>query len=109
MKRAIALLMTVALLSVSSVALTQEPDPFDLNNCTVEQLMAIPDAFITRDIAEAWIRVSKEKPFMIMDDLFRVPGLDNNMLQAIQPVERDDGSLWYDPGNANAMLALSRC
>jgi len=111
MKRIIALVLTMALLlGISPVAFAQgEPEPFDLNNCTVEQLMSIPDAFITREIAEAWIRLSKEKPFMILDDLFRVPGLDNKMLQAIQPVEKDDGSLWYDPDNADAVLAPSKC
>jgi len=110
MKRVISLLLTAALLlGISSVAFAQEePDPFDLNNCTVAQLMAIPDAFITQEIAEAWIRISKEKPFVIMDDLFRVPGLDNKMLQAIMPVERD-GSLWYDPDNADMILAPSKC
>lgn len=108
MKRVIAMLLTVALLGISSVAFAQEPDPFDLNNATVEQLMAIPDAFITQEIAEEWIKIAKEQPFVIMDDLFRVPGLDNKMLEAINPVEQD-GGLWYDPENAGMLLAPSKC
>lgn len=110
MKRVIALLLTVALMGISSVAFAQdELEPFDLNNATVEQLMAIPDAFITEEIAKEWIRISKEQPFVLMDDLFRVPGLDNRMLEAINPVETDDGGLWYDPENAGMLLAPSKC
>lgn len=109
MKRVIAMLLTVALLGISSVAFAQdEPDPFDLNSATVEQLMAIPDAFITQEMAEAIIATAKEQPFVLMDDLFRVPGLDNKMLEAINPVEQD-GSLWYDPENAGMLLAPSKC
>ena len=37
-----------------------------------------------------------------------VPGLDNGTLEAINPVEEND-SLWYDPDNAEMVLAPSKC
>ena len=101
MKRFLALLLTMAFLCIGSVALADEPEPFDLNKATVEQLMSIPDANITDEM-------SKTSPFKISDDLLKVPGLDNGTLEAINPVEEND-SLWYDPDNAEMVLAPSKC
>ena len=79
MKRFLALLLTMAFLCIGSVALADEPEPFDLNKATVEQLMSIPDANITEEMAKAMIEMSKTSPFKISDDLLKVPGLDNGM------------------------------
>ena len=84
MKRFLALLLTMAFLCIGSVALADEPEPFDL------------------------IEMSKTSPFKISDDLLKVPGLDNGTLEAINPVEEND-SLWYDPDNAEMVLAPSKC
>ena len=108
MKRFLALLLTMAFLCIGSVALADEPEPFDLNKATVEQLMSIPDANITEEMAKAMIEMSKTSPFKISDDLLKVPGLDNGTLEAINPVEEND-SLWYDPDNAEMGLAPSKC
>ena len=108
MKRFLALLLTMAFLCIGSVALADEPEPFDLNKATVEQLMSIPDANITEEMAKAKIEMSKTSPFKISDDLLKVPGLDNGTLEAINPVEEND-SLWYDPDNAEMVLAPSKC
>ena len=108
MKRFLALLLTMAFLCIGSVALADEPEPFDLNKATVEQLMSIPDANITEEMAKAMIEMSKTSPFKISDDLLKVPGLDNGTLEAINPVEEND-SLWYDPDNAEMVLAQSKC
>ena len=108
MKRFLALLLTMAFLCIGSVALADEPEPFDLNKATVEQLMSIPDANITEEMAKAMIEMSKSSPFKIPDDLLKVPGLDNGTLEAINPVEEND-SLWYDPDNAEMVLAPSKC
>ena len=108
MKRFLALLLTMAFLCIGSVALADEPEPFDLNKATVEQLMSIPDANITEEMAKAMIEMSKTSPFKISDDLLKVPGLDNGTLEAINPVEEND-SLLYDPDNAEMVLAPSKC
>ena len=108
MKRFLALLLTMAFLCIGSVALADEPEPFDLNKATVEQLMSIPDANITEEMAKAMIEMSKTSPFKISDDLLKVPGLDNGTLEAINPVEEND-SLWYVPDNAEMVLAPSKC
>lgn len=107
MKRFIAALMTVAFMSIGTAALAQD-DVFDLNKATVEQLMSIPDANITEDMAKAMVDMAKKTPFKIPEDLMKVPGMDNKALQAINPVEQD-GSLWYDPDNAEMFLAPSKC
>lgn len=108
MKRFVTMLLTVALLSIGSVAMAQDEEAFDINKATVEQLMAIPDANITEDMAKAMVEMAKEKPFKLAEDLLKVPGLDNKALEAINPVEQD-GSLWYDPENAEMFLAPSKC
>ena len=108
MKRFLALLLTMAFLCIGSVALADEPEPFDLNKATVEQLMSIPDANITEEMAKAMIEMSKTSPFKISDDLLKVPGLDNGTLEAIIPVVEND-SLLYDPDNAEMVLAPSNC
>ena len=83
-------------------------DAFDLNKATVEQLMEIPDANISREMAEAMVKMAKEKPFMFLEDFLEVPGMDNKILEAINPVEELD-SMWYDPDNAEMFLAPSKC
>lgn len=108
MKRLFALMLTMAFLCIGSAAMADEPEPFDLNKATVEQLMSIPDANITEEMAKAMIEMSKATPFRISDDLLKVPGLDNGTLEAINPVEEHD-SLWYDPDNAEMVLAPSKC
>lgn len=106
MKRFFAIFMTLAFLCVGTAAMAE--GAFDLNKATVEQLMSIPDANITEDMAKAMIESSKANPFKISDDLLKVPGIDNKHLQAINPVE-ENGSLWYDPDNAEMTLAPSKC
>lgn len=107
MKRFFALLLTMAFVCISTAAMAEE-DAFDLNKATVEQLMAIPDANINEDMAKAIIAQSKISPFKISEDLLKVPGLDNKTLEAINPVEQE-GSLWFDPENAEMTLAPSKC
>lgn len=107
MKRFVTMLLTVALLSIGSVAMADD-EAFDLNKASVEQLMSIPDANITEDMAKAMVQMAKEKPFKLAEDLLKVPGLDNKALEAINPVEQED-SLWYDPENAEMFLAPSKC
>ena len=109
MKKLLAALAMGALLSFSGQAMAEPgEDAFDLNKATVEQLMSIPDANLTKDMAEAMVKMAQEKPFAIPEDLLKVPGLDNKALEAINPVE-EEGSLWYDPDNAEMTLAPSKC
>lgn len=109
MKRLLAFLFAAALLfSVQAVpAMAADLEAFDLNKATVEQLTAIPNSGISKDVAEAIIKASKAKPFALPEDLLKVPGLDNKILEAINPQEQD-GSLWYDP-DAEMTLAPSKC
>ena len=53
MKRFLAMLIAAATLTFGGMAHAEEPEPFDLNKATVEQLMAIPDANITEELAKA--------------------------------------------------------
>ncbi len=106
MKRLFALLMALAFICAAAPAMAEEA--FDLNKATVEQLMAIPKANISEDMAKAMIEASKKAPFKLPEDLLKVPGLDNKTLEAINPVE-ESGSLWYDPENAEMTLAPSKC
>lgn len=109
MKYIIPLLVMLTLACLSGPAFAQdEPEPFDLNHATVEQLMSIPDAEITEEIAKAIIAASKAKPFQYAEDLMKVPGIDNGILECINPVEEND-SLWYDPDNAEMTFAPSKC
>ena len=97
MKRFLAMLIAAATLTFGGMAHAEEPEPFDLNKATVEQLMAIPDANITEELAKAIIDYAKKTPFKFSDDLMKVPGLDNSTFEAMMPVEEND-SVWYDPG-----------
>ena len=104
MKKTLSSLLLGAFLCAASPALAEDvelgPDAFDLNKATAEQLMEIPDANITPDMA-------KNKPFELPEDFLKVPGLDNHTLQAINPIEQG-GTLWYDP-DAELTLAPSKC
>ena len=109
MKYIIPLLIMLAVVCVSGPAFAQdEPEAFDLNHATVSQLMSIPDADITEDIAKALIAAAKANPFKYAEDLMKVPGIDNSILECINPVEEND-SLWYDPDNAEMTFAPSKC
>ncbi|GAU09517.1 helix-hairpin-helix domain-containing protein [Desulfoplanes formicivorans] len=109
MKCIIPLLVMLLIVCLSGQVFAQdEPEPFDLNHATIEQLMSIPDADITEDIAKAIIAAAKEKPFKYAEDLMDVPGIDNSILESINPVE-ENGSLWYDPDNAEMTFAPSKC
>lgn len=108
MKRFLAMLIAAATLTFGGMAYAEEPEPFDLNKATVEQLMAIPDANITEELAKAIIDYSKKTPFKFSDDLMKVPGLDNGTFEAMMPVEEND-SVWYDPENADMVLGPSKC
>ncbi len=108
MKRFLAMLIAAATLTFGGMAFAEEPEPFDLNKATVEQLMAIPDANITEELAKSIIDYSKKTPFKFADDLMKVPGLDNATFEAMMPVEEND-SVWYDPENADMVLGPSKC
>mgnify|MGYP005787098311 FL=1 len=113
MKKLLSSLSMCALLACAAPAMADDDmvpgeDAFDLNKATVEQLMSIPDANINQEMAEAMVKMAKEKPFAIAEDLLKVPGLDNKTLEAINPVE-EQNSLWYDPDNAEMTLAPSKC
>ncbi len=113
MKKLLFSLSLCALLAAASPVLADEElvpgeDAINLNTATVEQLMSIPDANITKEMAEAMVKMAKEKPFTMAEDLLKVPGLDNKTLEAINPVE-EQNSLWYDPDNAEMTLAPSKC
>ena len=106
MKKLFAAAAMALFLSLSSHAMAEPGEgAFDLNKATVEQLMSIPEANISKEMAEAMVKMAKEKPFVLPEDLLKVPGLDNKALEAINPVE-EEGSLWYDPDNAEMTLAL---
>ena len=111
MKNILATLFLGACLFSASPLLAEEtevgPDAFDLNKATVEQLMEIPDANISKDMANAIVETAKKKPFALPEDLLKVPGLDNKTLEAINPVQHG-GSLWHDP-DAEMTLAPSKC
>lgn len=111
MKKSLAALLFGAFLLTSSPALAEDvelgPDAFDLNKATAEQLMEIPDANITPEMAAAIVEMAKKTPFELPEDFLKVPGLDNHTLQAINPIEHD-GTLWYDP-DAELTLAPSKC
>lgn len=109
MKRFLAFLFAATLLFTSQVtpSMAADLEAFDLNKASVEQLTAIPSSGISKDMAEAIIKASKDKPFTLPEDLLKVPGLDNKILEAINPQEQD-GSLWYDP-DAEMTLAPSKC
>ncbi|MDD2220330.1 MAG: helix-hairpin-helix domain-containing protein [Desulfoplanes sp.] len=109
MKYLVSLIVLMTALCLCGQAFAQDgPEPFDLNHATVQQLMSIPDADITEDIAKAIIAAAKAKPFKYAADLMAVPGIDNSMLECILPVE-EHGSLWYDPDNAEMTFAPSKC
>ena len=108
MKRFLAMLIAAATLTFGGMANAEELAPFDLNKATVEQLMAIPDANITEELAKAIIETSKKTPFKFSEDLMKVPGLDNGTFEAIMPVEEND-SVWYDPDTADMVLGPSKC
>ena len=113
MKKLLSSLSMCALLACAAPAMADDDmvpgeGAFDLNKATVEQLMSIPDANINQEMAEAMVKMAKEKPFSIAEDLLKVPGLDNKTLEAINPVE-EQNSLWYDPDNAEMTLARSKC
>lgn len=111
MKKSLVPLLLCVLLCSSVPALAEDmelgPDAFDLNKATVEQLMEIPDANITPEMAETIVSMSQKTPFELPEDFLKVPGLDNHTLQAINPIEHD-GTLWYDP-DAEFTLAPSKC
>lgn len=111
MKKSLATLFLGAFLCASSPALAEDvelgPDAFDLNKATAEQLMEIPDANITPEMANEIVEMAKSNPFELPEDFLKVPGLDNHTLQAINPIEHD-GTLWYDP-DAELTLAPSKC
>ena len=111
MKNSLSALLFGAFLCVASPALAEDvelgPDAFDLNKATAEQLMEIPDANITPDMAAAIVEMASKKPFELPEDFLKVPGLDNHTLQAIIPIEHDT-TLWYDP-HAEFTLAPSKC
>ena len=111
MKTSLATLLLGAFLCVSSPALAEDvelgPDAFDLNKATAEQLMEIPDANITPEMANEIVQMAKTEPFELPEDFLKVPGLDNHTLQAINPIEHG-GTLWYDP-DAELTLAPSKC
>ena len=108
MKRLFILLLTVCFIGQITLTFAKDNEIFDLNNATVEQLTSIPGSSITEDMARELIEMSQKKPFVLPEDLLKVPGLDNRTLEAINPVERN-GSLWYDPENADMLLAPSKC
>ncbi|WP_294558095.1 helix-hairpin-helix domain-containing protein [uncultured Mailhella sp.] len=113
MKKLISTLSLCALLACAAPAMADEDlvpgeGAINLNTATVEELMSIPDANITREMAEAMVKMAREKPFVMAEDLLKVPGLDNKTLEAINPVE-EQNSLWYDPDNAEMTLAPSKC
>ena len=111
MKKTLSSLFLGAFLCAASPALADDvelgPDAFDLNKATAEQLMEIPDANITPEMADAIVDMAKKKPFELPEDFLKVPGLDNHTLQAINPIEHG-GTLWYDP-DAELTLAPSKC
>lgn len=109
MKRIAAFFLCAALLlSWGAVrVLAEDLEAFDLNQATVEKLMAIPNSGISKELAEKIIEAAKKNPFKLPEDLLKVPGLDNEVLESINPQEKD-GSLWYDP-DAEMTLAPSKC
>ena len=99
---------TAGMVHAAEEELVPGEDAINLNTATAEELMSIPDANITREMADAMVKMAKEKPFKLPEDLLKVPGLDNKTLEAINPVE-EQNSLWYDPDNAEMTLAPSKC
>ena len=108
MKHLFSLLLAATFLCFCIQAFAQTGEKFDLNNATIEQLMLIPGANITKDMAKAMIAKGKAEPFTLPEDLLKIPGFDNRTLEAINPVEQN-GSLWYDPDNTDMFLAPSKC
>lgn len=107
MKQLLSLLLGVAFLFSASVSMA-EVERFDLNKGTVEQLTAIPNANISPEIAQAIIDQSKKAPYKFAEDLLKAKGVDNKMVEAINPLE-EDNTLFYDPDNEEMTLAPSKC
>lgn len=78
------------------------------NKASVEEITAIEDVDIPEELAQAIVDYrSANGPFVQPTDLLKVPGMTQDFLEELNPVEMD-GDVVYDP-DAEPALAPSKC
>lgn len=78
------------------------------NKATAEELMAIEDVKISSELANAIVEYrTANGPFKEPTDLLKVPGMTQDFIEDLNPVEMD-GDIVFDP-DAEPALAPSKC
>lgn len=78
------------------------------NKASAAELAAIEDVKIPADLAKAIVEYRNANgPFKQPTDLLKVPGMTQDFLEELNPVEKD-GDIVFDP-DAEPALAPSKC
>jgi competence protein ComEA len=110
MTHLIALVLALFIFAGFAGVAIAEDEIVSLNKATVEELMAIEDVEMSEELAKSIVaHREKNGPFKSATDLTTVPGMTNDVLEDLNPVESEDGSdVVYDP-DAEPALAPSKC
>ena len=110
MTHLIALIVSAMIFTGFAEAASAEDGIVSFNKASVAELMAIEDVEITEELAKSIVAYREKKgPFKDPTDLKDVPGMTNDLLEDLNPVESEDGSdVIFDP-DAEPALAPSKC
>jgi len=109
MTKALATLMTAALLSLSTALPAFADDLVSFNKATAQEILAIEDIEIPDDMAEAIVKYRKDYgAFKTPEDLQNVPGMTQDLMEELNPVLDDNDDVVFDP-EAEPALAPSKC
>ena len=107
MKKLVLTLCIVAMVALSGVS-AWAGGIVSFNTATAEEIAAIEDVSIPADLAKAIVEYrTANGPFKQPTDLLKVPGMTQDFLEELNPVEKD-GDIVFDP-DAEPALAPSKC
>lgn len=103
LKRAMALITVLIFVSISGT--WAQEGIVSLNKASVEELVAIEDLEIDEELAKAIVAYrEKNGPFKKPADLKKVPGMDDDWFEEINPTV-NNGDIVYNPEEEASMKA----
>lgn len=97
--------LLTSLVIVSATALPATAGSFSFNEASADEMVnACKEEGVTlsKEIADAIVETRKTTTFAYETDLMKVPGMTNQILSELSPIE-EDGDLLFDPSSIPAM------
>jgi competence protein ComEA len=101
--------MIACVLSFSTALPVFAGNIVSFNKATAKEIMAIEDIEIPDEIAEAIVKYRNDHgTFKVPEDIQKVPGMTQDLIEELNPVLDDTGDVVFDP-EAEPALAPSKC